>query len=47
MKADGTVKMYGIDNDPRERGAIVGFDKRFICMPFRYKGIGAIVSTTI
>ncbi len=45
MKADGTVQMYAAVNDPKERGAIVGFDKRFVALPLRNKGIGAIVST--
>lgn len=44
MKADGEVYMYSTDNDPKERGTIVGFDKRFIAVPIRNKGIGAIVS---
>lgn len=44
MKADGAVKMYRRDNDPEERGTIVGFDKRFIGLPIRNQGIGAIVS---
>lgn len=45
MKADGSVHMYATVNDPKERGAIVGFDKRFVALPIRDKGIGAIVST--
>jgi len=45
MKADGDVHMYARENDPEERGAIVGFDKRFVALPIRNKGIGAIVST--
>ncbi len=45
MKADGDVNMYAKENDPEERGTIVGFDKRFIALPLRNKGIGAIVST--
>ena len=44
MKADGEVYMYIREDDPEERGTIVGFDKRFIAMPIRNKGIGAIVS---
>jgi hypothetical protein len=44
MKADGEVYMYARENDPEQRGTIVGFDKRFIAMPIRNKGIGAIVS---
>ena len=35
--------MYARENDPEERGTIVGFDKRFIALPIRNKGIGAIV----
>lgn len=46
MKADGKVHMYSTENDPKERGAIVGFDKRFVALPIRSKGIGAIVSTS-
>lgn len=44
MKADGSVKMYRRDNDPEERGTIVGFDKRFIALPIRNQAIGAILS---
>lgn len=44
MKADGEVYMYKREDDPEERGTIVGFDKRFIAVPIRNKGIGAIVS---
>lgn len=46
MKADGEMHCYMLEDDPRERGTIVGFDKRFIAMPIRNKGIGAIVSAT-
>lgn len=45
MKADGDLHMYSVVDDPRERGTIIGFDKRFIAMPIRNKGIGAIVSS--
>lgn len=44
MKVDGEVYMYVREDDPEERGTIVGFDKRFIAVPIRNKGIGAIVS---
>lgn len=44
MKADGEVHMYSRIDDPEERATIVGFDKRFIAMPIRGKGVGAIVS---
>jgi hypothetical protein len=46
MKADGDVFMYARENDPEERGTIIGFDKRFVALPIRGKGIGAIVSAT-
>lgn len=44
MKADGDIYMYASIDDPKERGTIVGFDKRFVALPIRGKGIGAIVS---
>lgn len=44
MKADGEIYMYSKEDDPGERGTIVGFDKRFIAVPIRNKGLGAIVS---
>lgn len=44
MKADGEIFMYTTENDPKERATIVGFDKRFIAVPIRNKGIGTIVS---
>lgn len=46
MKADGDIYMYASYDDPKERGTIVGFDKRFIALPIRGKGIGAIVSAS-
>lgn len=47
MKADGEIYMYTKEDDPEERGTIVGFDKRFIAVPIRNKGLGAIVSTIV
>ena len=44
MKADGQVNMYITEHDPKERATIIGFDKRFIALPIRNKGIGAIVT---
>lgn len=44
MKADGELYMYHRPDDPELRGDVVGFDKRFIGLPLRNKGIGAIVS---
>lgn len=45
MRADGEIYMYSTVDDPKERGTIVGFDKRFVALPIRGKGIGAIVSS--
>ena len=47
MKADGSFKMYERINDPELRGTVIGFDKRFIALPIRNKGIGAIVSAKV
>lgn len=44
MKADGEANMYSISNDPKERATVIGFDKRFVALPIRNKGIGAIVT---
>ncbi len=44
MKADGDVHMYSDIDNPKERGTIVGFDKRFIAMPVRNKAIGSILA---
>lgn len=46
MKADGDVFMYARLNDPEQRGTIVGFDKRFVAVPYRNKGIGSIVTVS-
>lgn len=47
MKADGSVKMYSKEHDPEQRATIIGFDKRFIAMPIRNKGVGAIVTAKV
>ena len=47
MKADGDIYMYSRVDDPEERATIVGFDKRFIALPIRGRGIGAIVSDLV
>lgn len=44
MRADGEIYMYATVDDPKERATIVGFDKRFVALPIRGKGVGAIVS---
>lgn len=46
MKADGEIYMYSKIDDPEQRATVVGFDKRFVCLPIRNKGIGAIVSVS-
>lgn len=47
LKADGEIHMYITEDDPKERATIVGFDKRFICMPIRNIAVGAIVSNYV
>lgn len=47
MKADGEVYLYSKEDDPEERGTIVGFDKRFIALPIRDRAIGAIISSPV
>ncbi|WP_418447378.1 hypothetical protein [Barnesiella intestinihominis] len=47
MRADGEIYMYSRVDDPEERATIVGFDKRFIALPIRNKGVGAIVSASV
>jgi hypothetical protein len=47
MKADGSVKMFSTIDDPKERASIIGFNKRFVAMAIRNKGIGAIVSKPV
>lgn len=47
MRADGKVKMYANKDDAEHRATIIGFDKRFIALPFRNKGIGALISAKV
>lgn len=44
MMADGTYDMFIRENDPELRGDMIGFQKRFVALPMRSKGQGAIVS---
>ena len=44
MKADGEVYMYIREDAPEERGTVAGFDRRFIALPIRGKGTGAVIS---
>lgn len=43
MRADGEFKMFSRLSDPEERGDIIGFAKRFICMPIRNKAVAALL----
>lgn len=47
MRADGTVKMYANKDDAEKRATIIGFDKRFIALPIRNKGIGSIIAKKV
>lgn len=47
MRADGDYDMFVTYKSPEQRGDIVGFQKRFIALPMRNKGIGAIYSTAV
>lgn len=47
MRADGKVKMYANKDDAEHRATIIGFDKRFVALPFRNKGIGAVISAKV
>jgi len=44
MKAMGTVEMFSQFKSPAEKGDIVNFQMRFVALPLRAKGIGAIYS---
>jgi len=46
MRADGTVEVFATYKDPKERGDIIGFQKRFVALPIRTKGLAAIYSPT-
>jgi len=43
MKADGSVDIHN-NASTEHRANIIGFDKRFLALPLRNKGIGAIVT---
>lgn len=44
MKCDGTVEMFARLKDPEQKGDIINFQKRFLALPLRLKGIGAVYS---
>lgn len=44
MRAQGTIEMFVTENDPGERGDIIGFQMRFLAAPIRAKGVAAIYS---
>jgi len=43
MYADGEHDMFERLKDPEARGDVVGFQKRFVAVPIRNRGIGAII----
>ncbi len=45
MRADGTTEPFVKYKDPEQRGDVIGFQKRFVALPFRSKYMGAIYST--
>lgn len=47
MRADGDYDMFAQYASPTEQGDIISFLKRFIALPIRNKGIGAIYSTAV
>ncbi len=47
MRADGRVKMFADLDNPKERGDIIGFQKRGLAMPIRNKAISAIYSPAV
>ena len=44
MRADGTADMFVTYKDPKERGDIIGFQKRFVALPFRPKYMGSLIT---
>lgn len=44
MKADGSIDVFARYKDPEQRGDLLGFQKRFIALPLRGKGLGAVYS---
>ena len=44
MRANGTTDMFYTLKDPAQKGDIVNFQKRFVALPLRSKGFGAIYS---
>ena len=47
MKADGSFKMFANVDDAKERATILGFQKRFIGLKIRNKGVGAIIAAPV
>lgn len=47
MRAQGTIEMFVTENDPGERGDIIGFQMRFLAAPIRAKGVAAIYSAAV
>ncbi len=47
MRADGDVTMFYAEKDPAYKGDIINFQKAFVALPFRNKGIAAIYSPAV
>lgn len=45
MRADGTYEMFYTLKDPAQKGDVINFQKRFVALPLRSKGYGAIYSS--
>lgn len=46
FRADGSYDMFMREKDPEWRGDIVGFQKRFLALPIKAEGIGALVTVS-
>lgn len=44
MRSTGEAEMFATEKSPTERGDLIGFQMRALCLPIRGKGIGAIYS---
>lgn len=47
MRCQGEIKVFITEDDPQYRGDILGYQKRFLAMPLRNFGIGAIYSAKV
>lgn len=45
MRCEGTVDMFARLKDPEQKGDIINFQMRFLALPLRNKGLGALYSS--